>query len=207
MMSCENKQQQLQDYASQELTGERALELEKHLVSCVSCRRDLALYQQLARTLPEMPEPEIPADLAASVIANICPVRRRPAREPASATRIRRVLKYVGAMAFAVTLGAALWGWVARIMDFAETAIKRDLVVFTDAAKDLWYLLKLLVEVAGVLRPTVVNIWENVQLFGEPLVTYGPVLLLVYTGVLSLGAFLCWRALSYRGERGLRHVS
>jgi len=206
-MSCDNRQQQLQDYVGNELTADSASELELHLSQCESCRKDIAGYKMLARALPTMPDPEVPTDLAAQVIAAVSPARRRPEREPVSATRIRRALKYLCAVAFAATLGTALWGWAARIMDLAESSIKSDLVAFGSAAKDLWYLINLLLEVAGVLQPTAHNFWTNIQLFGEPLVTYGPIFVLLYAGVLSLGAFLCWRALSYRGEGGLRHVS
>ena len=206
-MSCEEKQQLLQDYLSQDLGLDAQIELESHLEGCPSCRQDLAAYRLLLEALPTMPEPSVPEDLAEQIVANIYPLRARPEREAPVAARVRGTLKYAFAAMFAVTLGASLWGWLARIIDFTQRSVSHDMPAIGEAAKDLWYLLRLLVELISVLRPSAQGLWTDAQRFGEPVVTYGPIIAIAYVGTILLGAFLCWRALSYRGERELTHAS
>lgn len=200
-------QQHLQEYVNQEVTPESQLEIERHLAGCEACRNDAATYRLLVDALPNMPEPDVPGDLAAQIVANIYPLRARPQREAPVAARIRGTVKYVFAAAFAVTLGASLWGWLARIIDFTERSVIHDMPAINETAKDLWYLLRLLVELISVLRPTAQDLWIDLQRSSEPVMAYGPLIAAVYLCTLVLGAYLCWRALSYRGERGLTHAS
>jgi Putative zinc-finger len=206
-MSCGKEQQLLQDYANQELASELHLEITRHLAGCESCRNDVAIYRLLDTALPNMPEPVVPEDLAAQVVANIYPLRARPQREAPVVAKIRSTVKYAFAVAFMVTLGASLWGWLARIVDFTGRNVTHDIPAISETAKDLWYLLRLLVELISVLRPTAQSLWVDVQRSSEPVVAYGPLIAAVYLGTIVLGAYLCWRALSYRGERGLTHAS
>lgn len=208
-MSCRERQQQLQDYLAGELAPDARKDLKAHLEACSSCREDLAAYRLLLGALPSLPEPAVPADLPGQIVAALRSYRAacRPERETATATLIRRTVLVVFASAFAVTLGAALWGWATRITGFAARSFSRDLLAFWDAAKDLWSLLRLFAEVAGMLQPVAQNLWAILLRAGEPLAPLGPIILAIYASALLLGTLLCWRAFSCKGERRLSHAS
>jgi anti-sigma factor RsiW len=208
-MSCRGRQDILQEYVEGRLSADARSELELHLRACASCRKDLRAYRALLVALPAMPDPQIPVDLSAQVMAAVRARRlaHRPARETAAATFVRRSLLAIMAGAFAVSLGIALWDFLGRIATFAGRTMSHDLVALWDAARDLWSLVKLLGEVAVVLRPIAQQLWSVTWRAGEPLQAYGLFILAGYIGVLLLGALLCWRALFPRGERRLTHAS
>jgi len=208
-MTCVDRQVELQELLNGELPPRQRKELEAHLQTCAACRQDLETYRLLASALPTLPEPEVPEDLPETVMAAVGAYR--PAwwreREPASMTLARRSVFILFAAAFSVALGVALWGWAARIVEFAGRMISRDLIAVWGAARDLWSLITLLGEVARHLQPTAQNLWAVAQRAGEPLAAYGLVLVAAYAAALSIGAFLCWRALFHREGRRLSHAS
>ncbi|MCK4302701.1 MAG: zf-HC2 domain-containing protein [Candidatus Eisenbacteria sp.] len=208
-MGCTERQQQIQDYLTGDLSPSAQEDLTAHMKVCSSCRRDLEAYRMVLAALPSLPDPSVPVGLSEQVIAAVHALRaaRRPERETARVVLVRRTVMYVLTFAFAIALGAALWGWAARISAFAVQGVSRNLFTLWDTAKDLWYLLQLLSEVAGVLQPTAQSLWMTVQRVGAPLTTHGSLILAIYGGVLLLGTFLCWRAFSHGGERRLSHVS
>ncbi len=208
-MGCKDRQRQLQDLLSGDLAPKSAAELRAHIEACPSCARDFAAYRQLFAALPSMPEPVMPADLPDSVMVAVraerLPFRRH--RDSVTTVALRRSLAFLFAAAFAVALGAALWGWVARIAGFAGRALSRDLLALQDTARDLWYLIQLLGDVAGLLQPTALALWDIVRQVANPLSGFGFQILLIYAAALLLGSLLCWRAIFPRGERRLSHVS
>ncbi len=79
-----------------------------------------------------------------------------------SVTLLRRAFKYAFAFAFAVALSASLWGWVARIAGFATRNLSRNLGDLWAAAKDLWYLLQLLIQPHYNILPHILaQLWRN----------------------------------------------
>lgn len=208
-MSCRDRQDLLQEYVEGRLRADVRSELELHLRACASCRKDLRAYRALLVTLPAMPDPQIPVDLSAQVMAAVRARRlmHRPARETAAATVIRRSVLAALAGACAISLGIALWDFSSRIATFAGRTMSRDLVALWDAARDLWSLVKLLGEVAVLLRPVAQQLWSVAWPAGELLQAYGLFILAGYIGILLVGALLCWRALFPRGERRLTHAS
>lgn len=208
-MSCRDRQDLLQEHVEGRLRADARSELELHLRACASCRKDLRAYRALLGALPAMPDPQIPVDLSAQVMAAVRARRlmRRPARETAAATVIRRSVLAAMAGACAITLGIALWDFSSRITTFAGRTMSRDLVALWDAARDLWSLVKLLGEVAVLLRPIAQQLWSVTWRAGELLQGYGLFILAGYIGILLVGALLCWWALFPRGERRLTHAS
>jgi anti-sigma factor RsiW len=208
-MSCRDRQDLLQEYVEGKLRADARSELELHLRVCETCRKDLRAYRAILVALPAMPDPRIPVDLSAQVMAAVRARRRahRPARETVAATIIRNSVLAVMVGAFAISLGVALSGFSSRITTFAGRTMSRDLVALWDAARDLWSLVKLLGEVAVVLRPIMQELWSVMWRSGEFLQGYGPLILAAYIGILLVGALLLWRALFPRGERRLTHAS
>jgi hypothetical protein len=208
-MSCRDRQNSLQDHAEGRLGAGARSELELHLRACASCRKDLRAYRALLVALPAMPDPQIPVDLSAQVMAAVRARRlaHRPARETAAAALVRRSLLAVMAGAFALSFGIALWGFSPRIVAFAGQTMSRDLVALWGAVRDLWSLVRLLEDVALLVRPVAQQLWSLTWRAGEPLQPLGPILLVAYIGMLLVGALLCWRALFPRGERRLTHAS
>lgn len=209
-MSCEDRQELLQDLASGEISAQAKSEIEAHVEVCAACRRDLSAYRMLFQALPNLPEPAIPVDLSEQVMAAVRSqrsLRRRPEREPAAQRLIRRTVLVAFASAFVVTLSAALWGWSGRILAIADRSLSRGLVGFWETAKELWALLQLGRELATTLQPIALNTWSVLRRVGDPLAGYGPVILAAYLGVLLIGSLLFWRALSLRDHRRLGHAS
>ena len=208
-MRCKDRQNLLQEHAAGALEPGVRSELELHLRACAFCRKDLRAYTALLRALPAMPDPRIPVDLSAQVMAAVRERRlaHRPPRETAAATLIRRSVLAVLAGAFAISLAIALWGFSSRIVTFAGRTMSRDLVALWGAARDLWSLVRLLGDVALLVRPIAQQLWTSTSRAGGPLLPYGPILLATYIGILLVGTLLCWRALFPRGERRLTHAS
>lgn len=209
-MSCEERQELLQDLAGGELSPEATTGIEAHVEICASCRKDLKAYRMLFQTLPTLPEPAIPVDLSEQIMAAVRAqrgARRRPEREPAAQRLIRRTVLVAFASAFVVTLTAAVWGWSDRILAFADRSLSRGFVGFWETAKELWALLQLGRELVTTLEPFALNVWSVLRKVGDPLAGYGPIILAAYLGVLLVGSLLFWRALSGRDHRRLSHVS
>ncbi len=208
-MSCRDRQSSLQDLAEGRLGAGARSELESHLRACASCRKDLRAYRAIMVTLPAMPDPRIPVDLSAQVMAAVRArhLAHRPARETAAASLVRRSLLAIMAGAFAISFGIALWGYSSRIVGFAGQTMSRDLVALWGAVRDLWSLVQVLGDVAQLVQPIAQQLWSLTWRAGEPLQPLGPILLVAYIGILLVGALLCWRALFPRGERRLTHAS
>lgn len=208
-MSCQNRQNSLQDHAEGKLRAGAKSELELHLRGCASCRKDLRAYRAILVALPAMPEPRIPVDLSAQVMAAVRArhLAHRPARETPAAALVRRSVLAVMAGAFALSFGIALWGSSSRIVTFAGQTMSRDLVALWGAVRDLWSLVQLLGDVALLVQPIAQQLWSVTWRAGAPLQSLGPILLVAYIGILIVGALLCWRALFPRGERRLTHAS
>lgn len=209
-MSCEDRQELLQDLASGEISAEARRELKAHLEICPACRRDLSAYRMLFQALPTLPEPAIPVDLSEQVMAAVRSqrkLRRRPEREHVAQRLIRRTVLVASAAAFVITLGTALWGWSGRILAIADRSLSRGLVGFWETAKELWALLQLGRDLVTTLEPVALNIWAVLRRVGDPLAGYGPIILAAYLGVLLIGSLLFWRALSLRDHRRLGHAS
>lgn len=208
-MSCPERQGELQQYASGELPVAHEAEVEAHLRRCASCRRDLETYRILVDALPLMPDPAIPSDLHRQLMAALVPYRGAlgAARESRLVVHLRRALGAVLGVAFAAALAVALWGWWGRIIAFAGRGFSQDLVSFWDAAKDLWYLLQLLADVARILEPALAGLWASLRQTHAPLVQHAPLVFAAYGAVLLLGGWLCWHAIRQGDERRLNHAS
>jgi len=208
-MGCGNRQAGLQAHAAGELPAARAAELETHASACADCARDLAIYRLLGRALPAMPDPAVPDTLHAELITKLETqvFRWRVQRESPLHARLRRAVAVVLASAFGIALSVALWGWMGRIVVFASERFSRDLTTFWRYLQDLWYLVRLLGDVARTLEPTVSSLWDLARRASEPVAAWGPLLVAAYGVALTLGGWLCWRALREREERGMSHAA
>lgn len=208
-MKCPERQVALQLLASGELSPAERAGLETHLERCRDCRRELAAYQALFAALPEMPQAEPPADLHDQLMASLWPYREalRVRRESRAWTIVRRVVGIGIGTAFGVALVAALWGWIGRILAFTGRSFSHDLAPLWNAAKDLWYLLQLLIDVVRILQPAAGNLWAGLRQANEPLLQFAPLVFAAYGALLFIGGWLCWRALFPAERRRWNHAS
>ncbi len=208
-MGCRDRQLGLQALAAGELPAAQAAELEAHVSACADCARDLSGYRLLGRALSAMPDPPVPETLHAELIMKLETqvFRWRVQRESPLYATLRRSIAVVLASAFGVALSVALWGWMGRICAFAAERFSHDLTTFWRYLQDLWYLVRLLGDVARTLQPTANSLWELIRRASEPMAAWGPLLVAAYGVALALGVWLCWRALRQREERGMSHAA
>lgn len=105
-MKCEDVRKLLVGYADRALAETEAGQVRQHLDSCESCRQELELLRADAALLRDEVRPEVPAYIAARVMARI--------RERSGARRARPGLSLVFArVGFVVVAAVGLWLGVA----------------------------------------------------------------------------------------------
>ncbi|MBD3235642.1 MAG: hypothetical protein GF330_02935 [Candidatus Eisenbacteria bacterium] len=208
-MECRQRQIALQLLASGELPASQRPALEAHLRRCRRCRRELAAFRELFAALPEMPSAPVPEGLHDELMTALSPYREalRVRRESRAWVVARRVVGIGIGAAFAVTLVASLWEWLGRIFTFTGRSFSQDLAPLWSAAKDLWYLLQLLVDVLRILEPAASNLWMGLRQTHEPLLQLAPLVFAAYGTLVLLGGWLCWRALFAAERRRWNHAS
>lgn len=80
-MNCQDIQSKLADYIDGRLSGIERSQLRTHLVSCVSCRSELAKLDPFALLLLQTDPPPVPPDLTSRILAA---ARDRNCREQTS---------------------------------------------------------------------------------------------------------------------------
>ena len=150
-----------------------------------------------------MPEAPVPADLHDQLMHSLRPYREalRVRRESRAWAVGRSVIGIGLGTAFGVALVASLWGWVGRIFSVTGRSFSQDLGPLWNAAKDLWYLLQLLVDVLQILQPAAVSLWSGLRQAQGPLLQFAPLVFAAYGALVFIGGWLCWRAL-FPAERG-----
>jgi Putative zinc-finger len=206
-MSCEERQDALQELLAGELAGEHRLALEEHLRHCSACREDLAAYRLLFDALPRVPDVPVPAGLHHQVMTSLRTLQ--PAwkqRETPTEMAARRAVAVFLALAFGVSFSLAQLQWMGRIVDVVTSRVSMDLLSLWHMARDLWGTVTLLGTVWRALQPAGQGVAEGLRRSAQPIATGGPVLLTVYTAALCLGAWLCWRAFRHGNEREFEHA-
>lgn len=75
--ACQEVQDRFSAYLDGELPEDVAAAVRRHLEGCPRCRQEFASWQRLWELLAAGPEPEVPPDLSARILARLTPPRRR----------------------------------------------------------------------------------------------------------------------------------